>query len=440
MTTEAALRIALVEDDADMRASTAQILSLAGYAVDSFALATHALATIEADYPGVVVSDVRMPHMSGTELLAILQARDATLPVLLLTGHGDVAMAVAALQAGAWDFLTKPFDPDALLAAVARAGTARSLALENRRLKALAGADDMPALIGDSPAIRRLREMIPALADAAIDLYIEGETGTGKEMLARLIHRAGRRARHRFRRVACAGYPDALLDTDLFARAGDGSVVSAHRGTLFLDDVDQASRPLQLRLKALIEERAILGRRPEDAVPIDLRVIATGSDADRLAVGTMDPALFYRLAGLRLRVPPVRERREDIPLLFAHFAGEEVARLGRDLPPLSEGQRRYLREHNWPGNVREIAHYAVRIVHGVEEIADPHVPDSIDPLPMRVAAFEREAIMQAVHATRGDIGAAIERLCIPRKTFYYKVQRLGVDLRALRKAASEPSR
>lgn len=436
---EIALRIALVEDDADLRASTAQILTLAGYHVDSFALAAPALAAVDADYPGVVVTDVRMPQMSGIELLKSLRARDEALPVILITGHGDVAMAVDALKSGAWDFLTKPAPPEALLAAVARAATARALVLENRRLQERARSGAASGLIGDSPAIRRLRDMIQALADAPVDLLIEGETGTGKELLARVIHRSGRRARHRFKRVACDGLPDVLVDTELFATSGEGSVASSHRGTLFLDDVDRASRLLQTRLTSLVEDRALSGRRLDDAIPLDLRVIATAAEQGQRTSDAIDPALFYRLAGVRLRIPPVRERRDDVPLLFAHFASEAAARLRMEAPTLTAAQRQHLLDHDWPGNVREIAHFASNIALGIPGPAEAQASVDNQPLPVRIASFERDAIIHAVTKTHGDIAAAIEHLSIPRKTFYYKVQRLGIDLGALRRALAPVS-
>lgn len=430
------MRIALIEDDADMRASTSQILTLAGYSVDGFALAAPALAAIDANYPGLVVTDVRMPQISGIELLKTLRARDETLPVILITGHGDVAMAVDALKSGAWDFLTKPAAPEALLAAVARAATARALVLENRRLLERARTGDTSGLIGETPAIRRLRDMIQPLADAPIDLLIEGETGTGKELLARLIHRAGKRSRHRFKRVACDGLPDALVDTELLATSGEASVAASHRGTLFLDDIDRASRLLQARLVSLVEERAITGRRAEETTSIDLRVIATAADTGQRRGDAIDPALFYRLAGVRLRIPPLRERREDVPLLFTHFVAEAAARLRVNVPVLTAAQREYLLAHDWPGNVREIAHFANTIALGIDELPNSESGVEDGSLPARIAAFERDAIIKAVTATQGDIAAAIGRLAIPRKTFYYKIQRLGIDLPALRRLAS----
>ncbi|KQM13311.1 Fis family transcriptional regulator [Novosphingobium sp. Leaf2] len=434
-----ARHVALVDDDEDMRRSTAQLLRLAGFGVEVFAGAGAALDAIGADWPGIVVTDVRMPHVSGVELFRTLHERDPDLPVILVTGHGDVAMAVDALKAGAWDFLTKPFDPQALVAAADRASTARALALDNRRLRAAAQDEEPSGLVGQSEPIRRLRAMIPTLANADIEVFIEGETGTGKELFARLVHRAGKRARHRFVSVACAGLPEALEDA-LFLPGREASIASANRGTLFLDDVDQASRRLQTRLTALLEERTLRGPGVREPLPLDLRVIATAGAGEGVAGDLIAPGLLYRLTALRFRMPPLRERREDVPALFAHLAGAAALRLRRPLPVITGAIRAHLANYEWPGNVRELAHFAERVVLDLTDapsgVASPqpgHAPS--ESLPEKLDAFERETIIAAVLAEKGEIGAAIARLGVPRKTFYYKVKKHGIDLTALRRTA-----
>lgn len=420
--------VALVEDDEDLRVATEQLLALNGFTVRSFATAPAALAAIAADFPGVVVTDVRMPGMSGIELFRALLERDADLPVVLMTGHGDVQMAVAALKAGAWDFLTKPFDGEILLAAAARACSARALVLENRRLRALAEAKAADELIGDAPAIRRLRAMIPTLAETNLDFVIEGETGTGKELYARLVHRSGRRARHRFVTIDCATIPAAVVERDLFARGG--MIARASRGTLFLDNVQAASLDLQHRLAQLAETRAVAldAREPE---PVDVRIIGAIVEG---AGGAVLPALFHRLAGVPLRMPPLAERREDIPLLFAHFLASAAERLRRPAPPLPDDVHR-MASRDWPGNVRELEKAAERLCLGIDGKV-PGATVSPESLPARVDAFEKAVIIDAVTAAGGEISVAIESLRIPRKTFYYRVNRLGIDLRALRHRAA----
>ncbi|KPH59316.1 sigma-54 dependent transcriptional regulator [Novosphingobium sp. ST904] len=425
-------RVALVEDDEDLARSTAQLLRLAGFEVELFAAAPPALAALTADWPGVVVSDVRMPHVSGIDLFRQLHERDPELPVVLVTGHGDIEMAVQMLKAGAWDFLTKPFAPDTLIAAVTRAATARGLTLENRRLRAMAQDTDAPVFLGESPAIRRLREMIPVLANADIDLFIEGETGTGKDLFARLVHRAGKRARQRFLPIACAAMPEALSEP-LFAASGlaEPGLAAAHRGTLYLDDVDRAPAHLQERLLPFVEQRVL--RHRGEATPIDVRVISTSQDAAEGPPPSLLPPLFYRLAAMRLRIPPLRERREDIGSLFARFAGDAASRMGRELPPVTAPVRTMLERHDWPGNLRELANFAEQFVLGLGEPSPTPSAARNKGLTERVDAFERDEIVAAVQAAGGEIGAAIRSLDLPRKTFYYKVNKHGIDLAALRR-------
>ncbi|NTS66814.1 sigma-54-dependent Fis family transcriptional regulator [Sphingomonas sp. HHU CXW] len=417
----AAPLVALVDDDDDLRRATAQLLTLAGYDVRGFADAATALAAIDMDFAGVVVTDVRMPGMSGIELFRALAARDDELPVVLMTGHGDIDMAVSTIKAGAWDFLTKPFDPDAMLVAVARATTARALVIENRQLRALAEASGSDELVGRSPAIRRIRGMLSTLASADLDVVIEGATGTGKQMVARLIHRGGRRGRHRFITVDCASLPlaaeNALFDAY-------GTIAQAHRGTLFLDNLDRAEERVQHRLTQFAERRAVAldAREP---VPIDTRIVAAIDEDGRARVL---PALFHRLAAVSLRLPPLSERAEDIPLLAMHFLAARVngvknpTRAAADVAQLAA-------RHSWPGNVRELELTVERIVLGFDDAAS----DAVDmPLPERVRSFERTLIVEAMTRAGGEVTVAVELLGIPRETFYYRAKRLGIDLKRLR--------
>lgn len=415
--------VALVDDDQDFRTALAQLLTLAGHEVHPYVDAAHALTVIDRDFPGVVVTDVRMPGMSGVDFFHRLRAIDPELPVILMTGHGDVAMAVDAIKAGAWDFLTKPFPGDALAAALQRAGTARALVLENRRLRAAAQDTDL-ALVGDTPAIRRLREMIPALGDAALDLVLEGATGTGKELLARLVHRAGRRGRHRFQVLDCATVPPAIVERALFAR--DGIVARADRGTLFLDHLDLAPAELHHRLAQFAETR-IVATDQRDPDPVDVRIIAA---IDEGAGAMLPPGLYHRLAGVSLRLPPLAERRDDVPMLFAHLASAAGRRHRRTVPLLSEAAHAAA-GRNWPGNVRELERAAERFVLGLES-PEEKAPAEGRTLSERLDAFERSAILDAIAAANGAIADAIAALGLPRKTFYYRVKRLGIDLRRAR--------
>lgn len=416
-------RVALVDDDVELRASTIQLLTLAGYGVVPFPAGEPALAAIDAAFEGVVVTDVRMPGMSGIELFRALHARDPELPVILVTGHGEIDMAVDTIKAGAWDFLSKPFTPEAFLAAVGRAAAARALALENRRLRAVADTDLAGELVGESAAIRALRATLPVLAEADLDVVIQGTTGTGKRHVARLLHRMGRRARHRFVSVDCAAIPEAVVERELFARGG--IIAQAHRGTLFLDNLDHADERLQRRLARFAEARAV-ALEARDPDPVDARILAAIGEDGR---ERMPPTLYHRLAGASLRLPTLAERTEDVPLLVAHFAGQAAERHRRAVPTLVDAAHRYA-QRDWPGNARELELAVERFVLGLDEAQAPDVADAS--LPDRLKAFERAAIADAVQRSGGEVAGAIRLLGIPRETFYYRVKRLGLDLKRLR--------
>lgn len=419
--------ILLVEDDDDLRVSATQLLTVAGHDVRAHADAESALAAVDAGFPGIVLSDIRMPGMSGIDLFRALRQRDAELPVILVTGHADVDTAVDALKAGAWDFLVKPSDPEVLLATVARALAARSLVVENRALRAAAEAAGAEDLVGQSAAIRQVRAMIPAVGDLDLDIVVQGATGTGKQLVGRLIHRAGRRARQRFVAIDCAAPPLGagrdLLDAN-------GLVARAHRGTLFLDNLDRADPQLQHRLAQFVERRAVAldAREPE---PIDTRIIAAIDDDGRERVL---PALFHRLAAISIRIPPLHERADDIPILVAHLLSRIADTHRRPVPSLGDAATLIARQV-WPGNVRELEMAVERLVLGLDGGGPTATGEAT--LQERLHTFERAAIIEAVMQSGGDVSSAIRALGMKRETFYYRAKRLDIDLAAVRSAARE---
>ncbi|MES2339072.1 MAG: sigma-54 dependent transcriptional regulator [Pseudomonadota bacterium] len=435
--------VIFVEDDDSLRIATTQALQLAGFEVRAFAEASSALAAITPDFAGAIVSDIRMPGMDGLDLLAAVVARDPDLSVILVTGHGDVAMAVSALHRGAFDFLTKPFATEHLTASVARAIERRALVVENRRLRAAAaGAGDSP-LIGDSAAMIRLRASIQQLADADIDVLVEGETGTGKELVATMLHRLGPRRARPFVAVNCGALPEGLAEIELFGHAADsvahtrlsrdGQIAASSGGTLLLDEIDSMPIAMQARLLRVIEEREVQPIGETRPRVVDLRVVATTKSdlATAVAEGRFRADLFYRLNTVRLRVPPVRERERDAFTLFAAFVDEAKVQLGRTDFTLDDRASRQLKSHDWPGNVRELRNFAFESVLGLDPATDP-VADAAD-LPSRVAAYEAMLIEDALRRHGGRVTAAIAQLGIPRKTFYDKVTRHGIDLAAFRR-------
>ncbi|MEH3123131.1 MAG: sigma-54 dependent transcriptional regulator [Sphingomonas phyllosphaerae] len=429
-------RVLLIDDDDGLRTALADSFAIAGIAVEPFADARAALAQLGTDFPGVVVSDIRMPRMDGHALAEAIAARDPELPVILMTGHGDIATAVAALKKGAWDFIAKPFAADHLIASVRRALEVRRLVLENRRLRvAAAEAETHYPLIGETPVMVRLRETIRQLADVDVDVLIEGETGTGKELVALLLHRWSHRRTRQFVAVDCAALPDAIADEALFGnRTQPGRIADADRGTLFLDEIDSMSPALQGKLLRVVEERELpqAGAAPR---VVNLRVVAAAkTDLSAAATeGRFRADLLYRLETVRLRIPPLRERRADVPLLFAYFLGEAAERFGRERPMIDAAVEARLVSDDWAGNVRELRNFAARVVLGVDGGA-AHAADQL-PLSERVDRFEAAAIRATLERVRGDVGAAAAELQLPRRSLYDRMQRHGIEPAAFRPTA-----
>jgi two-component system C4-dicarboxylate transport response regulator DctD len=431
--------VAFVDDDAELRAANAQSLKLAGLEVLAFDTAQAALERLDAKFPGVVVSDIRMPGMDGRQLFARLKDIDPDLPVILITGHGDVAQAVEAMRDGAYDFVAKPFPAERLVSSVRRALEKRRLVLDNRRLMAATGQVDADqALIGETPVMQRLRATLRQIAEAGVDVLLEGETGVGKELAAQALHRWSRRRPHPFVAVNCAALPEAMVESELFghetgafsgAMRRRGHVESADRGTLFLDEIESMAPAVQGRMLRVLEEREVTPLGSSTARPVDLRVIAAskGDLAALSAAGAFRADLYYRLNVVRLSIPPLRERRDDVPLLFGHFLAEAGQRFRREPPALTDAVRRRLMEHDWPGNVRELSHFAERVALGIEE-PEVAAPAGDLSLAQRVDAFEAQLLREALAGFGGDVQAAVRALDLPRRTFYEKLRRHGIDI------------
>jgi two-component system C4-dicarboxylate transport response regulator DctD len=440
--------IALVDDDADFRTALVERLELEGFAVSAFATAEAALRALDEGFPGVVVSDLRMPGLDGRQLLSRLQAVDDGLPVIMITGHGDIEDAVDALRHGAYDFVAKPFAFDRLLDSLNRALEKRALVLDNRRLSAAVSDAGLELpLIGASDTMARLRATIAQLADARLDVLIEGETGVGKEVVARALHNGGRRRIHPFVAVNCGALPDGLIESELFGhepgafagavRRRVGHIEQSHRGTLFLDEIESMPLAVQVKLLRVIEEREVQPIGGSQPKPLDLRILASSKIDLEAAVasGAFRQDLYFRLNVIKLRVAPLRERRDDIALLFGHFLRRAAARENRAAPPMSAATRRHLLEHPWPGNVRELVHFAERVLAGLDE---PSVRPPTDPdagLADRMAQYEAELIRETLDAHAGDIAAVAQALQLPRKTLYDKLQRHGLRPADFRKRA-----
>jgi len=443
MSESAAPQVIFVDDDADVRDANLQSLTLAGFTALALGTAEEALTAVKDDFAGVVVSDIRMSGMDGLELFRRLSVRDPELPVILISGHSDISIAVAAMQRGAYDFLAKPYSPDYLVSRVKQALEKRALVMENRRLTTTVARQHVDALVGDSPAIENLRRAIRQIADTDIDILIEGESGTGKGLIASMLHGASARKSRAMVTVDCGALPDTLLESELFGHvsgafpgahhARTGRIEYANRSTLFLDAVETLSESAQKKFQYALETRAVTPLGGNAARQVDIRVISSSKVdlSSYLAAGRFLAPLYYSINGLRLHIPPLRERRDDVPLLFMTLLGSAAKKRGRDEPKLTPAVWRHLKRHDWPGNVRELQRFADHVVLGLESnYSDGR--SAIEPksteLKAQVAEFEAALIEDALAQANGDVRATIAALNLPRKTFYDKVNRLGIKL------------
>ncbi|HEV7306102.1 sigma-54 dependent transcriptional regulator [Ensifer sp.] len=435
--------VSLIDDDADLRRAMKQTLELAGLSVTAHASAAEALETLEPAFEGIVVSDIRMPGMDGLALFRRIAAFDPDLPVILVTGHGDIPMAVQALKDGVYDFIPKPFAAERLVQSVRRALEKRRLVMENRALKRAAetAGDSLP-LIGQTPVMERLRQTIRHIADTDVDVLVAGETGSGKEVVATLLHNWSRRRSGNFVALNCGALPETVIESELFGHEAGaftgalkkrvGRIEHASGGTLFLDEIEAMPPATQVKMLRVLEAREVSPLGTNQVRPVDIRVIAAakidlGNPAER---GAFREDLYFRLNVVTLSIPPLRERRDDMPLLFSHFLTRAAERFRRDTPTISPAVQRHLMEHAWPGNVRELAHFAERVALGVEgSLATPRMLASqeTEALPERLERYEAEILKDVLRAQRGDVKATIEALGIPRKTFYDKLQRHGIN-------------
>lgn len=442
--------VVLVDDDPHLRQALRQTLDLAGLRVLALEDASGLDGRIGRDWPGVVVSDIRMPGVDGLTLLKRLHAADPELPVLLITGHGDVPLAVEAMRAGAYDFLEKPFPSDALLDSVRRALGHRRLVLDNRSLRlALSDRQALGArLLGSSPAMTRLREQIGALAGTRADVLILGETGAGKEVVARALHDLSSRRTGPFVAINAGALAESVVESELFGHEPGaftgaqkrriGKFEFANGGTLFLDEIESMSLEVQVKLLRLLQERVVERLGGNQQIALDIRVIAATKEDLRLAAdqGRFRADLYYRLNVAPVRLPPLRERGEDIIMLFEHFSGAAAQRHG--LPPqaLQPAQRSALLRHGWPGNVRELQNAAERFALGLDLALDPQAEteamaaetsgSASGALSEQVEAFERQVISAEIARGHASLRSLAEALGIPRKTLHDKLRKHGL--------------
>lgn len=434
------IRVLIIDDEEDMRWSIAQFMALSGFETESFELASKALSELTPRTDAVIISDIRMPGMDGMELLRRIHAIDSALPVILITGHGDVGMAVEAMRIGAYDFIEKPFDPERLAELVRRAGQTRRLTLENRALRRdlTDGATLARRLIGETPQMEALRETILNYAQADSPVMIRGETGTGKSLVAHALHACGPKQGSPFETVDCAAHTPERLSTLLLGE-GEGVLHQCHGGTICLENVDRLSPELQrgvLAAVAKIETAAAL-EQPALRLFTTITRPRTGEEPPQ---GGLSEDLALRLGSLTIELPALRERGEDILILFNRFLQQFSEEYGQDAPEISASDAALLLSADWPGNVRQaigLAERAVLQAHRSgtnlssllsEETKTEAPPARSDrPLKDHVEAFEKMLIEGALRRHRGSIAAVMEELSVPRRTLNEKMAKYALS-------------
>jgi two-component system C4-dicarboxylate transport response regulator DctD len=440
------VRVLVVEDDENVRIGVEQAVALAGFPVSAYASAADALAEVAPGAPLVIVSDVRMPGIDGLQLLDRVMAIDAQIPVLLISGHADISTAVGAMHVGAYDFIEKPFSSDVIAGRVARAVEKRRLTLEVEGLRAsLRNWQGIEALVlGKSPAMADVRKKILRLANTSVSVLITGETGTGKELIARSLHDFSARREAHFVALNCGGLPEQVFESELFGHEAGaftgaikkriGKVEWANGGTLFLDEIETMPVALQVKMLRVLQERVVERLGANDLIPVDCRIVAA-SKADLVALsadGSFRADLLYRLNVAQIELPPLRERREDVPLLFEHFVLAAARRFGAPAPDVSAAQMSELMTHAWPGNVRELQNVADRFVLGLtgESLLSAGESGAQGAtLADQLAYFERMLIEDALRRRQGNVADASVDLGMPKKTLYHKLRQLKIAAR-----------
>ncbi|MBS8261468.1 sigma-54-dependent Fis family transcriptional regulator [Roseibium polysiphoniae] len=444
--------VLIVDDDPAMRSALRQWLGLAGFDTIEVPDADTAMRHVQPSFPGCVVSDVMLNGDDGVRLMKRIAEIDADIPVILITGHGDVPMAVDAMRSGAYDFVEKPFDPEVIAELVRRACEKRSLVLENRSLsRRLVEEGSLERrLLGNSPAMRALRERLLHFAGTDAAVLITGETGTGKEVVAQALHAFGHRKDAPFVAINAAALPETMVEAELFGheagaftgadRTRIGRIEAANGGVLFLDEIVSMPIPLQPKLLRVLQEKCvdrIGGRRP---VPVDFRVVSAANIEPKEAVAakTLREDLLFRLNTIEITIPPLRERGNDSLLLFDTFINRFATQYGIAMLDVTARDEAFLRTYDWPGNVRELRNAAERFVlnagvgrqplevlvigpgHKVSDIAGGTLKDLMD-------SYERSVISNALRRHEGRIAEVMRELGVPRRTLNEKMTRLKLS-------------
>jgi two-component system, NtrC family, C4-dicarboxylate transport response regulator DctD len=440
-------KVLFIDDEKHIRLANRQTLELADLEVVSEGTAEDGLVWLSREWPGIVVCDIRLPGMDGIGLLHAVKEIDCDLPVILITGHGDISTAVNAMRDGAYDFIEKPYSAERLVKTVLRGLEKRFLTLENRNLRRELELHSAPGprIIGRTPTMEKLRSLMAQVANTGADVLITGETGTGKELVARALHENSERRNKNFVAINCGAVSESIIESELFGHEAGaftdaramrvGKFEHANGGTLLLDEIESMPPRVQIHLLRVLQERAVERLGANRLIPVDLRVVAA-SKVDLFGAvekGEFRQDLYYRLNVVCLNIPPLRERREDIPLLFHHFLLVAGHRYQQEVPMPSSAQMNALLAYAWPGNVRELRNFTERYVllgqqfdWSLEKMLPGETPDTHRSLAEHVDRFERSLIEHALVSANGSIKEVMTDLAVPRKTLYDKMRKYGL--------------
>ncbi len=434
-------KLILVEDDNELRESLSEIFQLKGYQVSAYSSPDKVLPGLSFGAECVIISDIRMPGMDGISFMDKVQQIDDEIPFVLISGHADIEEAIKCIKKGAFEFIEKPLHPDHLLGIVDKAIQHRTLTLENRRLKQKTARhislDDL--LIGQSDTMIKLKQKLLTLAGADVNIVLNGETGTGKEKIARALHAFSARKSQPFVAINCGALPENLIESELFGHeAGSftgaskkriGKIEYASGGTLFLDEIESMPLSAQIRLLRVFQEGELERVGSNQSIQVDLKVVAA-SKMDLLKAsreGIFREDLYYRLNVATLDIPTLRDRKEDIPLLLSHFIQDAAKRHNRIAPTLSPAQFSQLMSWEWPGNVRELMNEADRIVLGISDISlSTNDEPEQNSLAAQLHEFEYAMLTHTLSRFEGHIGQSSDYLDIPRKNLYLRMKKFDL--------------
>jgi two-component system nitrogen regulation response regulator NtrX len=448
-------RVLLIDDDAGIRDSMRMPLEYEGYEYAAAASAEEGLAAIQRESPDIVFLDIKMPGMDGLEALSRIKATDDSLPVVMISAHGNAQVGMDATKRGADDFIEKPFGAERLLVTIRNVLSQRQLRDENRTLKRAAEARYQ--MVGESPALRQIGDAIKRSAPTNATVLILGESGVGKELVARAIHRNSLRSRDRFIQVNCAAIPEELIESELFGHEKGsftgatekqiGKFEQADRGTIFLDEVGDMSAKTQAKVLRVLQEGEVERLGSSRTIKVDVRVIAATNKnlEEEIEKGTFREDLFFRLSVIPIRVPPLRDRGEDIPALVRHFADLFSREHNRRPQRFTQAALDHMQRARWKGNIRELRNTVERLIImtpgetiDVADLRDivriesrPSSPDNDKPSPATLREFkevaERQFLVEKLRENAWNISKTAEVIGTPRSNLYKKLEQYGIS-------------